>query len=320
MSINAWHLWPPAFHCSWIVSGTAHFPLGLRSQMRRNLLFFAPSVKPSTSSSPDSSFSNKGQLFSPNRLWALDQIGFLLLGCQTLVLGCSKNCLFPGWDSSPGMQSGLTPRRFPVHQAGYSTSALSGVTFFPTLQLLQVFQQHKTAKYDDMITFVTYSRSVYMRTTHIIPVPVDSDERTTNQRSICILTMVFPNTEKAMDSNGNTLRLRHGTEQNTTSTWWFKMTFLGWLSDPFKGLSDLQLGDQQVTLNPLVQVLWNQLSPKQTDSTGVFFVFFWWPSLKRPQLTPWKYAKKNLFRKRRPSSSNPLFSSSFQRPRSRTLP
>ena len=30
------------------------------------------------------------------------------------------------------------------------------------------------------------------------------------------------------------------------------MTFLGWLSDPFKGLSDLQLGDQKVTLNNLV--------------------------------------------------------------------
>ena len=27
------------------------------------------------------------------------------------------------------------------------------------------------------------------------------------------------------------------------------MTLLGWLSDPFKGLSDLQLGDEKVTLN-----------------------------------------------------------------------
>ena len=31
--------------------------------------------------------------------------------------------------------------------------------------------------------------------------------------------------------------------------------FLGWLSDPFKGLSDLQLGDQKVTLNHLLQSL-----------------------------------------------------------------
>ena len=29
------------------------------------------------------------------------------------------------------------------------------------------------------------------------------------------------------------------------------MTFLGWLGDPFKGLSDLQLGDEKVTLNHL---------------------------------------------------------------------
>ena len=26
-----------------------------------------------------------------------------------------------------------------------------------------------------------------------------------------------------------------------SNAWWFKVTFLGWLSDPFKGLSDLQL-------------------------------------------------------------------------------
>ena len=30
------------------------------------------------------------------------------------------------------------------------------------------------------------------------------------------------------------------------------MTFLGWLSDPFKWLSDLQLGDEKVTKNHLV--------------------------------------------------------------------
>ena len=36
------------------------------------------------------------------------------------------------------------------------------------------------------------------------------------------------------------------------NTWWFKVTFLGWLSDPFKGLSDLQLGDEKGTLNHLV--------------------------------------------------------------------
>ena len=35
-------------------------------------------------------------------------------------------------------------------------------------------------------------------------------------------------------------------------TWWFKVTFLGWFSDPYKGLGDLQLGDEKVTLNFLV--------------------------------------------------------------------
>ena len=29
------------------------------------------------------------------------------------------------------------------------------------------------------------------------------------------------------------------------------MTFLGWLNDPLKWLSDLQLGDEKVTLNHL---------------------------------------------------------------------
>ena len=40
----------------------------------------------------------------------------------------------------------------------------------------------------------------------------------------------------------------------TTVAWQFFVTFLGWLSDPFKGLSDLQLGDENVTLNHLVDV------------------------------------------------------------------
>ena len=33
------------------------------------------------------------------------------------------------------------------------------------------------------------------------------------------------------------------------SPWQFFVTFLGWLSDPFQWLSDLQLGDEKVTLN-----------------------------------------------------------------------
>ena len=35
-------------------------------------------------------------------------------------------------------------------------------------------------------------------------------------------------------------------------SWQFFVAFLGWLSDPFKWLSDLQQGDEKVTLNHLV--------------------------------------------------------------------
>ena len=42
------------------------------------------------------------------------------------------------------------------------------------------------------------------------------------------------------------------TSKTQTVSWWFKVTFLRWLSDPFQRLSDLQLEDQKVTLNHLV--------------------------------------------------------------------
>jgi len=45
------------------------------------------------------------------------------------------------------------------------------------------------------------------------------------------------------------------------------VTFLGWLSDPFKGLSDLQLGDEKVTLNHLGISL---------CQLHVIVPFFWW--------------------------------------------
>ena len=37
----------------------------------------------------------------------------------------------------------------------------------------------------------------------------------------------------------------------TVKPWQFFVTFLGWLSDPFQWLNDLQLGDEKVTLNRL---------------------------------------------------------------------
>ena len=55
------------------------------------------------------------------------------------------------------------------------------------------------------------------------------------------------------------------------------MTFLGRLSDPFEGLSDLQLGDEKVTLNHLVSILFECLCQHPlvceidcTTSSGVF--------------------------------------------------
>ena len=38
------------------------------------------------------------------------------------------------------------------------------------------------------------------------------------------------------------------------NAWQFFVTFLGWLSDLLERLSDLQLGDENVTLNHLVDV------------------------------------------------------------------
>ena len=38
------------------------------------------------------------------------------------------------------------------------------------------------------------------------------------------------------------LKAMHVEKNKMTLTWWFKVTFLWWLSDPFKRLSDLQLG------------------------------------------------------------------------------
>ena len=44
-----------------------------------------------------------------------------------------------------------------------------------------------------------------------------------------------------------------------TNTWQFFVTFLGWLSDPFQWLNDLQLGDEKVTLNHLAPISLHRL-------------------------------------------------------------
>ena len=51
------------------------------------------------------------------------------------------------------------------------------------------------------------------------------------------------------------------------------MTFLGWLSDPFKGLSDLQLGDEKVILNHLVNIIIPPCNKKWLDGMGFCWCF-----------------------------------------------
>ena len=62
------------------------------------------------------------------------------------------------------------------------------------------------------------------------------------------------------------------------------MTFVGWLSDPLKGLSDLQLGDEKVTLNHLESIFKptlatplkiNILNPKKVVDGIMTFLFTW---------------------------------------------
>ena len=51
-------------------------------------------------------------------------------------------------------------------------------------------------------------------------------------------------------------------------TWQFLLMFLGWLSDPFGRLSDLQLGDKKVTLNHLVYRMFSIVSVQFRISRG----------------------------------------------------
>ena len=80
--------------------------------------------------------------------------------------------------------------------------------------------------------------------------------------------------------------------QYYTITWWFKVTFLGWLSDPFKGLSDLQLGDEKGTLNHLeclfsfFRMNFSESFRTPYNKFGHFFLSFFflcqhWTSTKR---------------------------------------
>ena len=94
--------------------------------------------------------------------------------------------------------------------------------------------------------------------------------------------------------------------------WWFKVTILGWLSDPFKGLSDLQLGDQKVTLNHLVMTaiclvshLDHQISQPFPIASATVLVMVdivdtrilrGWSLVKLlPQYTPWQWSSVNIW-------------------------
>ena len=82
------------------------------------------------------------------------------------------------------------------------------------------------------------------------------------------------------------------------------MPFLGWSSDPFKGLSDLQLGDEKVTLNHLgwmcflfgdVFTPWKinswtlKMMALEDDFTFFNWVIFWVPCyiFRGVRILPW---------------------------------
>ena len=59
--------------------------------------------------------------------------------------------------------------------------------------------------------------------------------------------------------------------QGNAYSWQFFVAFLGWLSDPFKWLSDLQLGDEKVTLNHLVSKSTPYIHLRATKKTVACF-------------------------------------------------
>ena len=108
------------------------------------------------------------------------------------------------------------------------------------------------------------------------------------------------------------------------TTWWFKVAFLGWWSDPFKGLSDLQLGDEKVTLNHQVDRLlgcqdWSKgpAKSKLHDKTVLLTwcclicstlledVVFWTPVAMFEQ-QHWISCGKENYKPYKPSSYNPF--------------
>ncbi len=104
---------------------------------------------------------------------------------------------------------------------------------------------------------------------------------------------------------GKTRRKKQIRIDETDSLAILLVTFLGWLSDPFKWLSDLQLGDEKVT----AWITWSMAFKRRKNVYSSFFQP--WPGLipqmevtfsrlKRSLKTPEKVTRKNLARKCRP--------------------
>ena len=82
------------------------------------------------------------------------------------------------------------------------------------------------------------------------------------------------------------------------------MTFLGWLSDPYKWLSDLQLGDEKVTLNHLGVVFSLGLPIIPAQVFGVF--------LGRVLEVQIVYKKKRLVSKTKPGGLTKILNNKYQ--------
>ena len=82
------------------------------------------------------------------------------------------------------------------------------------------------------------------------------------------------------------------------------VTFLGWLSDPFKGLSDLQLGDEKGTLSHLAGLFLFEgkkcpgfffVNQNILGPNDVFMVFFFWGGRNECEVCFELFVPRNTF-------------------------
>ena len=67
----------------------------------------------------------------------------------------------------------------------------------------------------------------------------------------------------------------------------FFVPSLGWLSDPFKWLSDLQLGDEKVTLNHLVYISMMVDLPRLRNDPNFKALFVFFDATLEALSSPW---------------------------------